>query len=257
MCSSWVAGYLTAQRSVAVVTMRFRLNTGNSRAIHLMARVMPSSTSPPARAALGGDQGEEPFAVGLALHEVRHPQRGQALIEPCEATEGAVVGEQPSVLLERVGVGHGVRAGAGIPDMGQERRALQIPCLTREGVVLPGGQRLLGHVGPAFRVEGAYAGAVGLPPALVREAVRGVQKPKRGPDWFGPGVQAKQSAHATLSYSWSAIPCAPRPNLRRARSGVLGLGAARLPPRRRTEITWNRTRFAYRLQESLLTRGPD
>ncbi|MCY1246866.1 hypothetical protein D9M72_601420 [compost metagenome] len=56
--------------------------------------------------------------------------------------------------------------------MGQERGALQVPCLTSESVVLPGCKWLFGYACLPVRVEGPYAGPVGLPPALVREAVR-------------------------------------------------------------------------------------
>jgi hypothetical protein len=46
-------------------------------------------------------------------------------------------------------------------------------------------------MGCTVSVEGAYTGAVGLPPALLGEAVRGVQEPESRPDRLGTGVQAE------------------------------------------------------------------
>ena len=69
-------------------------------------------------AGLGSDEREEAFAVGLTLHQVRNTKLGQTLIEPLETSEGAVVGKQPPVLLERVRVDQRMGARAGVPHMG-------------------------------------------------------------------------------------------------------------------------------------------
>ena len=50
-------------------------------AIQLIARVMPSPTSPPALRLSARDQGEEAFTVGLAVHQVRHSEFSKALVE--------------------------------------------------------------------------------------------------------------------------------------------------------------------------------
>src|SRR5262249_25989016 len=61
--------------------------------------------------------------------------------------------------------------------------------------VLPGRYRLLVQLRPALRVEDPQTRPVGIPPALLGQAVRRVQQPKSSGATVRPGVQAKQSTH--------------------------------------------------------------
>ncbi len=143
---------------------------------------------------LPGDEGEHPLTVGLAPDQAGGAQLSEPLAEFGQALHDAVVREQPPVLQERVRVGHRVRAGAGVPDVRDEGRAVQVPGGAREGGVLPGRDRLLGHLGAAARGEGPDPGTVGVAVALRRQAIRRVDQPEFGVH-RGTGVQAEQSAH--------------------------------------------------------------
>ena len=146
---------------------------------------------------LCGDQREDPFAVRLAGDQSGRAQVGQAPVQLAESLHHAVVREQPPILLERVGVGHRVRAGAGVPDVGHERGTPQVLRRRRELRVLPGRDGLLADLRLGRRPEHADPGAVRVAVALRPQAVRGVDKPERRRHILRASVQSEQTAHGS------------------------------------------------------------
>ncbi len=147
------------------------------------------------------DECEKALAVRLSQHQVHHAELIEALIKLLQTVENTVVREKPPVLLERVRIGHGERAGAGVPNMGQERGALQVPRFAGESVILPRRQRLFGYVRPACRIKGTYAGAVGLASALHGEAVRRIQQPEGGTHRPWTGMEPEEPTHMELPFT--------------------------------------------------------
>jgi hypothetical protein len=150
-------------------------------------------------AGLNDDQREDPLAVGVAVNEVSGVQFGEARVELSQSLHHPVVREQAAVLQEWVGIGHHVLAGAGVADVGDEGRAVQVAGCGFELCVLPRGERLLVHRRRAVGTEHADAGADGVAVTLRGQAVLGVEEPEGG--WYrgGTGVQAEQPAHPPIT----------------------------------------------------------
>ena len=139
------------------------------------------------------EQREEPLGVGGAA------DHGQRRAEPSfhlgEVADDAVVGEGAVVHEERVGVGEGDHAGAGVAQVGEE--------LARPGALgdLPVGLVVGGLDGVAHEelsVAGGQRGdaePVGVVLALRGEGVRGVQQPELGGYVVRTGVQGEEAAH--------------------------------------------------------------
>jgi hypothetical protein len=127
----------------------------------------------------GGDTCEYPFAVCLAKDEVCAVEFGQPAIDLVEVSEGSLVDEESSVLLKRVRVRGRVRAGGDVTDMGDKGSALRLPCGGGEFQVCERREGLLGDYRYAAGVENADAGSVRFTPALLREAVGGLEQPER------------------------------------------------------------------------------
>src|ERR1700761_3863495 len=103
--------------------------------------------------------------------------------------------EDPAVLQKRMGVADVQRTGRRITNMGDKRRAGHLVSFGGKGGVLPGRDRLLVYLGPAVLVEDTQARAVRVPPALLGQAVGGVQQPECRGAHVCPCVQAKESTH--------------------------------------------------------------
>ena len=101
----------------------------------------------------------------------------------------------------------GVRAGAGVPDVRDERAAARSRGRSGELGVLPGGDRLLVHDRPAVGVEDPDAGTVRLPVALLAQAVRRIQQPEGG----GDRIRPRRAIRIVGTLWFSLLPAAPRP----------------------------------------------
>ena len=118
------------------------------------------------------------------------------LLERGELLEHPVVGEQPPLLLEGMGVAPLERPSGGEADVGEEPAREDLPRLTGEAGVVVGGDRLLADVRMTLAVEPSEAGAVGLAVALGGDAVRGLQQPEGGSDGLARGAHTEQATHA-------------------------------------------------------------
>ena len=102
-------------------------------------------------------------------------------------------------------IGHHETAGAGVSDVGDEGRAVQVMGCGCELSVLPRGERLLVQRWRPVGAEHADAGAVGVAVTLRGQAVRGVEEPESGRYHGGTGMQAEQPAHPPISSAlWSS-----------------------------------------------------
>ena len=142
------------------------------------------------------DEREEALRVGVAVYE--RAVLAELSIEPVEVPDHAVVCEQPSPLLEGVGVLERDRPGRGVPDVGDERGRLELARLARELEILVGGDGLLADDRETVRVEHAEAGAVGLATALRRQPVLGVEQPERRTITMRRRAHSEQSAHGVF-----------------------------------------------------------
>ena len=128
---------------------------------------------------LCGDEGEHPLAVSVAANEGGRAGLGESLIELVQTGELAVVGQDPSVLGERMGIGHAQAAGAGVTDVRDKDCAAKLLGVSGELRILPGRDRLLVHDRLAVVVEHSDPGAVGLAMALRGQAIGRVEQPER------------------------------------------------------------------------------
>lgn len=147
---------------------------------------------------LRGDQREESLAVGLPRGgEPRvRGERRQAFVEGGEVADLTVVGEEPAVLGERVGVLRRHGTGAGVTDMSDHRRSAQGVRSTGEGRIVERRQGVLVDDGCSPGLEGADPEAVGIAVALHREAVRRVDEPEGGVGSPVSRMKSEQPAHA-------------------------------------------------------------
>ena len=141
---------------------------------------------------LVGDQREQPLRVRLSLQ-----QRGVGAelgFDLPEAGEDAVVGEEATVLLERVRVLDRLRPGRGEADVGEEARRALVPRLAGEGGIVEGRDRRL--VDDRSRaLEDPEARPVGIVVALVGEAVGRFEQPDARAHRLGAGAQSEQATH--------------------------------------------------------------
>ena len=145
---------------------------------------------------LAGDQREEALGVGVAFDECQ--VIAEVGVERRQILDHAVVGEQPSVLLERVGVAQRsarpwTRSGRG------RRKCSRRPRAPRARTPRPR-KRRSAACGRAARplVKPAQARPVRLAVALRGEAVRRLEQPERRPRGPAPGAHAEQAAHFRL-----------------------------------------------------------
>ena len=139
------------------------------------------------------DQREQPLGVGLPVHQ--RAVIAELLLQPRQAGEHAVVGEQAPVLLEGVGVRERQRARRGEAHVRQERARALAARLAREGGVGKGRDRRLVDDRPPLRVEDPQARPVGVAPALRGEAVGRIQQPQLRAHRLGPTAHREQPAH--------------------------------------------------------------
>ncbi len=140
-----------------------------------------------------GDEREHALRVGVAEHELA--VAADLRLQLVEPGDGAVVGHDAPVHLERMRVLRQQRAGRREPHVRDERRRADVVHLAREGRVLEGGHRLLVEHGRAVGLVEADTRAVGVAPALDGEAVRRFQQPEAGVDAMRGGGESKESAH--------------------------------------------------------------
>ena len=139
------------------------------------------------------EQREEPLGVGGAAdHRQRRPEPP---LHFGEVPDDAVVGEGAVVHQERVGVGEGDLAGAGVAQVGEElARSGSLGDLP-VGLVVGGLDRVAHEQLPVAGGQRGDAEPVGVVLALRSERVRGVQQPEFGGYVVGTGVQGEEAAH--------------------------------------------------------------
>ena len=133
----------------------------------------------------------------------------EVLIERGQVLEDAVVREQPTRLLEWVGVAQRELTARGEADVRDEGARGDLPRLAREARVVVRRDRLLAHVRRAAAVEPAEAGAVRLAVALLAEAVGRLQQPEGRGRGLAPRAHAEETAHQHSRPATGRAPMRP------------------------------------------------
>jgi hypothetical protein len=107
-----------------------------------------------------GHQREVELGVGLAFEQLSVGSEPPAQV--VEVSQHAVVGEQPAVLLERMGVLERRLGSGGVPDVGQERGRANLSGIGDERLAAICRHRLAVDQRRAVGLERAEADAVGL-----------------------------------------------------------------------------------------------
>ncbi len=115
-----------------------------------------------------------------------------------------------TILQERVGVAHVERSGRRVAHMGDKRCAGSPMGVGGEFGILPRRDGFLVQPGLPLFVKDTQARAVGVAAALLDQAVRRVQQPKRRGDDIRASVQAKESTHGPDGTEVQSVSCVER-----------------------------------------------
>lgn len=96
-----------------------------------------------------------------------------------EVTDDSVVGEQPSVHFEGMGVASFRGRTGAVAQVCQEGAAVAVLCFLGECGVLESCDGFFLHAGQSIRIESSKARAIWVAVGLKDEAIWGIEKPKR------------------------------------------------------------------------------